>query len=97
MDKVYEGAEGLTITVDCGIDLTTATSVYLEVQRPDGSETIWEAEKYTKNGVTKYIRHVTLKNDLNIAGVYILHSRYITDTKNLPGDSVRLEVEALFS
>lgn len=68
--KHYTGETGTVIRVDCGEDISLATSTRLYCQKPDGTNVWWEATIYGTN----YLTYTTVVGDLNQAGTYRIHS-----------------------
>jgi hypothetical protein len=87
--KVYAGHVGLEIILDTGQSLTGATSMKIQVLKPDGTEVEWIAAQYDS---TK-IYYVTAAGELDDAGNYIMQS-YVEwgPTPRAPGECVTLKV-----
>lgn len=69
-NKIYVGDIGTAIVLNLGVDLSEATNVELHVQKPDGTIAVWPASTYTMNQLPNFVRHVTVKDDLNLVGKY---------------------------
>lgn len=70
-NKVYVGDIGLKIIVDCGEDITGATTTSLKVQKPDGTTTSWSpANIYNSN----YLRYTVTLNDFDQDGRYLIQA-----------------------
>jgi len=67
-DKIYVNEIGLTIILDAGQDITGATGITIEVQKPDGTTASWSAEVYD----SQYVKYVTVEDDLDQVGTYKL-------------------------
>jgi len=68
--KHYVGEVGTAVILDCGQDITSATNVSIAVKKPDGTKVTWVATVYN----TRYLRHITITNDLDQSGLYELQS-----------------------
>jgi hypothetical protein len=72
MGKQYVGSTGVQVILDCQgcndapIDLTTASSLAINVRKPDGSKVVWPATLYG----TDSIAYITVAGDFNMAGQY---------------------------
>jgi hypothetical protein len=74
VDKIYVGDVGLAILLDCGSDVSDATSPKIKCLKPNGTEVDWDAEIYSIDGEAKYLRYLTQASDLNQAGRYRLQA-----------------------
>ena len=72
-DKIYVGDIGTVIDVDCNETITGATGQKLIVKKPNGTTVEWTA---TIQG-TDTLRHITIANDLDVAGEYLIQP-YLT-------------------
>lgn len=58
--KHYIGDTGKTIIINCGEDISGATSTKIKVKKPDGVTTTWNASIYAMGGRYNYIKYVTV-------------------------------------
>jgi hypothetical protein len=70
-DKVYVGDVGTDIIVDCGQDISGATSTSLEVNKPDGTNVSWTATIYQSN----YLKYTIIADDFDQEGIYRVQSK----------------------
>ena len=73
-DTIYQGDVGLEILVDCGRDLTGATSPTLRVRLPSGAARVWPTAVAGSGQDAAKLRYVTRPGDLAEAGVYKLQA-----------------------
>lgn len=66
MAEAYLGDTGTEIILDCNVDITTATSVSITAQKPDGDTDTWSG---TIDAGTR-IKYSTQALDLNAIGVW---------------------------
>jgi len=70
-NEIYVNSIGVAITVDAGIDLTSAASYQIRVLKPEsGNEVAWQP---TLNG-TQYLVYVTDEGDLDEIGTYAVQA-----------------------
>lgn len=90
--KVFRGDIGILIKVDMKEDVSTATGLNLEVQKPNGEIAKWTP---TVNG--DFLEYTTLAGDLNVVGVYKISPILTTGTFSGRGKTVTLEVADKFA
>lgn len=66
MGKIYVNDVGTEIVVDCGSDISTATTTDLLIHKPNGRVATWSGSIYNTN----YIKYTTILGDLDEAGDY---------------------------
>jgi len=69
-EKHYVGETGTIIHIDCGIDVSSATDVYVFLTRPDLTVVQRAASPETFEGSTNFIQFSIAEGDLNQAGTY---------------------------
>lgn len=69
-EKHYVGEVGTDVIVDCGCDITGATSTKLKVKKPDDTTVEWDATIYNSN----YLKYTTEAADFDQAGLCKLQS-----------------------
>lgn len=69
-EEVFVGDVGTQITLDCGIDVSSATVRKILVKRPNGSRAEWVAVASGGNAIA----YTTQAADLNMAGVWELQA-----------------------
>lgn len=62
--KHYIGEVGKTIIINCGEDISGATTAKIMVKKPDGSTSEWVATVYAMGGRCNYIKYVTIGEDI---------------------------------
>jgi hypothetical protein len=70
MNKYYTGDIGTEIIVDCGSDITGATSPKIHIKKPNGTTVSKTASVHTIDGETRYLRYITITGDLDQVGEY---------------------------
>ncbi len=70
MNIVFVGDIGTEISLDCGVDVSSATVRGIAIRKPDGGKVLWSATADT----TTSIKHTTVSGDLNIPGVWKLQA-----------------------
>ena len=69
-EKHYKNEVGTIINVDCGCDLTTATSTVFNIRKPSGIEVMWPA---ILEG-TNFLRYISIEGDFSETGLYLLQA-----------------------
>ena len=90
--RTYVGDTGTVITLDCGTDVSAATARNIEARKPDGTLATWVA---TASGTTA-IRFTTLADTLDQAGTWRQQAHVVLPSGEWRGDTVPLQVLALF-
>lgn len=67
--KTYVGDVGTLIELDTGVDISTATSVKVSAQKPDGETVLWTG----MISGTK-VQYATMPDDLDQAGRWLLQA-----------------------
>ena len=89
MSKIYVGDVGTEIILDCGVDLTTATSVAIKVKKPSTTQSVtWAATVLSPNS----IRYITSTGDINVSGLYKLQAIVSMPGWSGAGETVELYV-----
>ena len=70
MTTVFVGDVGTEISLDCGVDVSTATIRNIVVRKANGSKITWGA---VADG-TNAIKHVTILGDLDAPGAWKLQA-----------------------
>lgn len=87
--KSYVGDIGTVFTVDCGTDISDATTVKLMILKPGSSTEIeWTGSIYS----TQYIRYTTVDGDFNVAGLYRLQAFVDTPDGEWRGETTTFRV-----
>jgi len=88
MYEVYVGDVGTEVSLNCGVDISTATVRKILVQKPNTTAVVeWSAMADGANS----IRYLTTTGDLDVSGTYLLQP-YV----ELPGWSGKGETVELF-
>ena len=87
MNRTYKNNVGLELVFDVGIKDITSSKIFY--QKPDGSTGEWISEQYD----TDKIKYVTILNDLDQNGFYILEPYIETNTQKLYGKQYLLNVK----
>ncbi len=88
MSKVYKGDVGTVIYLDCGTDISGATTTKIMVKKPDSTYVEWTG---TVDSNTK-IKYTIASNDLDQSGKYILQAYVVTSSWTGRGEAVPLMV-----
>lgn len=88
MSKTYVGDTGTAIVLDCGVDISTASALTIEVRRPDASLVTWAA---TPDG-SMALRYVTLADTLNMPGTWRVQALVTMQGGKWRGETVTLSV-----
>jgi hypothetical protein len=92
-DKVYVGDARVRITLETGIDISSAPELAIAFQRPDGTSGVWTAQL---DG-TEDMYVVTEPDTLDQAGAWRLQARRRwSDTEKQDGAAVALMVYEAF-
>ncbi len=96
--KHYIGEVGVEIIVDCGQVITGATNCKIFIQKPDKT-TIMEktATIYSISGQSRYLRYVTIANDLDQAGVYSVQAALTLGTWTGRGETAFFTAYPLYA
>ncbi len=94
---IYIGDVGTRIDVDCGTDISAATSISLKVKKPDNTLVTWNASIITKNGKTRYLRYVTQSGDIDQSGSYKVQASVTMPEWSGLGETATLEVLSAYS
>ncbi len=92
MAKVYIDNEGSDLILDCGTVVTGATSITIEVLKPDMTTASWAATVYGTN----YIKHTIVTDDFDQAGLYKLQASFTLGAWIGRGDTAELIIHRLF-
>jgi len=96
-DKHYVDTVGLIIYVDANIDLTSATSTKLLVQKPSGEEVEWTATTTVdENGETTRLKYTTVAGDLDEEGFYKVQAYATIGTWTGKGKTTSFKIYAKF-
>jgi hypothetical protein len=68
--KVYVGDVGTVVMLNCGADISGATTS-IQVRKPDGSDVVWDSTVYNTN----YVKHTITSGELDIPGKYLMQAR----------------------
>jgi hypothetical protein len=90
--KHYVGEVGTAITLDTGITLTSATSLKIKYQKPDGTTGEWTG---AISGTTS-IRYLLQTNDISIAGRWQFQSYAVFSSGAYYGETVDITFAELF-
>lgn len=87
-NKSYVGDIGTILEVDCGVDISSATTHNLMVQKPDLTTVELTGTVYNSN----YIRYTTIAGDFDQEGVYRIQSKIVIPAWQGLGETVKLRV-----
>ena len=87
-DKSYVRDIGTILEVDCGIDISAATTHNLMIQKPDLTAVELVGIVYNSN----YIRYTTIDGDLDQAGVYRIQSKIVISAWEGLGETAKLRI-----
>ncbi len=92
-NKVYVGDVGTKITLDCTTDVSAATTLTIEVLKPDGTSISWVAGKEANNTSISY---TTKANDLDIPGVWRMQASVDSPLWVGLGETAKLRVHRVY-
>lgn len=87
-DKSYVGDIGTILEVDCGVDISSATTHNLMMQKPDLASVELTGTVHNTN----FIRYTTIDGDLDQAGVYRIQSKVVISGWDGLGETAKLRV-----
>jgi len=85
---VYKDAVGLPIALECGTDITAATTRQIKYRKPDGTTGTWTAVQATSTKIS----YTTVAGDMNFSGDIYLQAYVVTPSWTLYGDITWLTV-----
>ena len=91
-NKVFLNDVGTVLEIDMKENISTATGLKLEVQKPDGTVVEWTPTIYGTN----YLRYTTVAGDLNKVGTYFINPKLTIGGWTGEGDTVQFTVYAPF-
>jgi len=89
----YINEVGGTLIIDLQEDITAATSISINVAKPDGTTDIW----YPEVSDVRYLVYTIAENDLNVAGTYYLQPALTLNGWTGFGDAVPFQVKEAYS
>jgi len=92
VSKYYVGDVGTLVLVDTLTDLTSATSVALQVKKPGGTIVTWTGSVFQ----TTKIKYVTLVTDFSVAGTYYLQAKVTLPSGIWLGNTATFTVTGVF-
>ena len=92
MGKHYVGEVGTVIRLDCGSDVSAATSKYIYCDKPDGTRVTWTAEL---DG-TNYIQYTVTVGDLGDPGTYRVQAGISQGSWTGRGETATFEITPIF-
>lgn len=87
-DKSYVGDIGTEIIVDCGVDISTATTHNLMMQKPDLTSVELVGTIHNEN----FIKYTTIDGDLDQAGIYRIQSKVVISGWQGLGETAKLRI-----
>ena len=90
-NRIYVGEIGTVISLECGVNISTATTLRLYYTKPDGTESYWTG---TISGTTAMTYTTAAATDIDQSGVWRLRSYVVTPTFTRWGDVVTMTVES---
>lgn len=69
----YKDTVGLTINIETGKDIATATGIVLKVKKPNGKWYEWTTGITVQGDDNSILRYMTVSGDLNYTGWYLLY------------------------
>ncbi len=76
--KLYVDSVGVEFLLNLDRNLADVTEQYINVKKPNGSEVTWAATKYTHQGEYEFLQYLTVEDDLDMCGKYLLQPKIIT-------------------
>jgi hypothetical protein len=93
MSKIYKNQSGLRITLETGINISTASNLKIKYVKPDKTLGNWTATISGTTALYKDFVNVAGASELDQSGVWILYA-FITfsDGRLAPGESINVMV-----
>ena len=88
--SVFVGATGQKIVLECGVDITAATTKQIKYQKPDGTASNWTA---AQESTTSISYTTTAATDLNIDGSWKFQAYVVTPTWAKHGEIDKLLIK----
>jgi len=93
-DKHYVGEIGTEVIINCGTNISAASTKNLKVLKPDGkTEVVWAAEFSGTNS----LKYIIKEGDLDQVGSYSIQPYIILNGWIGHGETVRFVVNALWN
>lgn len=92
MSNIYKGQTLLTIKLETGLDISSATVKKINYKKPDGTIGSWTA---SADGTTKLSYSITA-NDINQVGIWKMQAFVTIAGKDAYGDTVDVDFKELF-
>lgn len=92
MANIYINDIGTVIEIDMGENISTATGLVLEVQKPDLTRVEWTPIIYGTN----YLRYSVVAGDLDKVGKYLINPKLTLSTWIGRGNTISFEVLSRF-
>lgn len=96
MDKIYVGDIGTTITLDYGLDTSTAIERVIRARKPSGTIKEWPATSAVVNGETTGLAYTTEADDLDEDGVWRLQTHCVLTSGAWSGETTEMRVSPLY-
>jgi len=90
--KHYMNEVGTQIIVDCGQDISAASTYKLSVRKPDGTVFTWNPTIVTIESNPNYLLYLTRVGDFDQIGVYSIQPYLVLPTWTGRGETVTFEV-----
>src|SRR5512139_3679326 len=88
-NKIFVGEIGTAISLECGINISAATTLRIYYTKPDGTSSYWSG---TLSGTTAMTYTTTAATDIDQSGVWRLRSYVVTPSFTRWGDVVAMTV-----
>ncbi|MBE2242471.1 MAG: hypothetical protein IAE86_06935 [Burkholderiaceae bacterium] len=85
---LYVGDHGVPIDLRCGIDLTVATQLSIDVRKPDGTAVVWAAAVHELTS----LRYTLQPGDLDASGTWRLQAHVVAPGSDRRGATAILTV-----
>ncbi|MHC4398030.1 MAG: hypothetical protein ACYS1A_20495 [Planctomycetota bacterium] len=91
MAFIHDQDIGLKITLDCVIDISSATSRSIKYQKPGGTTGSWTAAEES----TTEISYTTTTGDIDESGVWIFQAYVNKGAYKIRGEKVETEIQRI--
>jgi len=91
MGKIYVDQSSLRVTLDTGVNCSTALDMKIKYRDPDGTEGEWDASLHPTNN--NYIFYDLQSDELFMEGVWTFWAYVVfADGRDAPGDPICVKV-----
>ena len=94
MGKIYKTDIGTLISLNTGINISSASSVSILVKKPSGGAIVTWVSVIGSDNMS--IEHTILTDELNEVGYYKLHAKVVMPSGTWHGETATIQVKDAF-